>query len=262
MTKALETPLMVEKRSDLIAIVTINRPEACNAINGDIAQSLEAAVDEIEHDPTIRVAILTGAGGKIFSAGADLKAVAGGNVSALLTESNGFAGFVYAQRAKPWIAAVDGLALGGGCELALACDMIVASDNGAFGLPEVSRGVIASAGGLYRMPRALPQAVAIELILTGARLSSQRAADLGMVNRLAPAGHVLEAALDLAASIVANAPVAVRESLQIARLAQELDDSSLRELSEAAQDRIINSEDFREGPRAFVEKRAPIWTGR
>ncbi len=262
MTEASEKALIVEKRNDHIALVTINRPDVRNAINGDVARALEAAVDDIENDPDIWVAILTGAGGKVFSAGADLKEVSRGNLDSLITARNGFAGFVHAERAKPWIAAVDGLALAGGCELALACDMIVASHGGAFGLPEVTRGLVASAGGLYRLPRAIPRALAIELILTADRLSSERAVQLGMVNRLAPPGQVVEAALALATAIAANAPIAVRESLAVARAAIDLDDKTLRDMSNAAQLRVVRTEDFAEGPLAFIEKRPPIWKGR
>jgi enoyl-CoA hydratase len=257
-----EGPLIVEKRADHIAIVTINRPDARNAINGEVTRRPEAAVDEIEQDTDIWVAILTGAGGKVFSAGADLKEVSRGMLASLMTERSGFAGFVHAQRSKPWIAAVDGLALAGGCEIALACDMIVASAGGEFGLPELTRGLVASAGGLYRMPRALPHAIAIELILTASRVPSERAAALGMINRLAPPGQVVASALVLAASIAANAPLAVRESLTIARLSSDLDEQQLRELSDAALLRMMKTEDFVEGPCAFIEKRPPEWKGR
>lgn len=261
MTEAVDTPLTVEKLSEHLALVTINRPEARNAVNGAVARALEAAVDDLEQDPDIWTVVLTGAGGQVFSAGADLKEVSRGNLPDLISARYGFAGFVHAQRSKPWIAAVDGLALAGGCEIALACDMIIASENGAFGLPEVTRGLIASAGGLYRLPRAIPKAVAIELILTADRLPARKALELGMVNRLVPAGQVVQAALALAKSIAINAPLAVRESLAIARLAADLDDLALRERSDAAQERLMRTEDFIEGPRAFVEKRAAVWKG-
>ena len=262
MTETVDTSLIVEKLGDHLALVTINRPEARNAVNRAVARALESAVDDLEQDPDIWAVVLTGAGGQVFSAGADLKEVARGNLRELITERYGFAGFVHAQRSKPWIAAVDGLALAGGCEMALACDMIVASENGAFGLPEVTRGLIAAAGGLYRLPRAIPKAVALELILTADRLPAARAAEFGMVNRLVPAGQVVPAALALAKSIAVNAPLAVRESLAVARLAADLDDRALRERSDAAQERLMRTEDFAEGPRAFAEKRPPVWKGR
>jgi enoyl-CoA hydratase/carnithine racemase len=254
--------LLIERHDTYIAIVTINRPEARNAIDSAVAEALEAAVSQVEADSELRVAVLTGAGGQVFSAGADLKEVARGNLDKLVRKQNGFAGFVNAKRSKPWIAAVEGLALAGGCEIALACDLIVASAGGAFGLPEVTRGLVAAAGGLYRLPRALPRAIAIELILTAARLTSERAAELGMINRLAPPGLVLTTAISMAKAIAANAPLAVRESLAIARLAMDLDDASLQRLSDEAQHRLHRTEDFQEGPRAFIEKRSPIWKGR
>lgn len=257
-----EAPVLSDRHGQQIAVFTINRPEARNAINGDVAQALEAAVNEVEADERLRVAVLTGAGGRVFSAGADLKEVSCGNLDKLIRKEGGFAGFVHAKRRKPWIAAVEGLAVAGGCEIALACDMIVASTGGAFGLPEVMRGLAAAAGGLYRLPRVIPRAIAIELILTGNRLSSERAAQLGMVNKLVSPGEVLKTALSLAESVAANAPLAVRESLGVAKLAADLHDATLRCLSEEAQERLKQTEDFREGPRAFVEKRPPVWTGR
>jgi enoyl-CoA hydratase/carnithine racemase len=254
--------VLLDKRDDHIAVVTLNRPEAMNAVSSAVTTALEKIVDELEADDSVRVIVLTANGGKVFCAGADLKEVSRGNLPGLISPRYGFAGFVQAKRSKPWIAAVEGLALAGGCEIALACDMIVASENGAFGLPEVTRGLIASAGGLYRLPRAIPKAIATEIILTTNRLPSARAAEFGMVNRLAPAGEVLEAALTLAREIAANAPVAVRESLAIVRQALDHDDATLNRLSQEAQDRIILTEDFQEGPRAFVEKRPPRWVGR
>ena len=262
MSETAEKSVDFERCGDHIALVTINRPEARNAINPAVTRAMEAVVSEIEADPNLRVAILTGAGGKVFCAGADLKEVSRGNLDGLMTKAGGLAGFVHVKRTKPWIAAVEGLALAGGCEIALACDLIVASEGGAFGLPEVMRGLAAAAGGLYRLPRALPRAIAIEMILTTDRLSSERAAAFGMVNRLVPAGRVLEEALRLAASIAANAPLAVVESLAIARAADDLDDATLRSMSDVAQERLKKTADFVEGPLAFIEKRSPAWTGR
>ncbi len=251
----------LEKRDGHIALVTINRPEARNAVNGAVARALEAALLETERDSDIWTIVLTGAGGKVFCAGADLKEVSKGNLETLWTKAGGFAGFVHAKRTKPWIAAVEGLALAGGCEIALACDLIVASAGGAFGLPEVSRGLAASAGGLYRLPRALPKSVAIDMILTAERISAERAAELGMVSRLAPAGQAVDRALELARAINQNAPLAVRESLAVARLAYELQDADLRRLSDEVQGRLQVSHDFHDGSTAFVEKRPPVWKG-
>ncbi len=257
-----EAELIVEKRDDHLAIVTINREKARNAINANVARALDAAVKDLESDDNIWAVILTGKGSIAFCAGADLKEVSEGKVSDLMIPGSGFAGFVHAKRSKPWIAAVENFALAGGCELALSCDMIVATKGGAFGLPEVTRGMIASASGTYRLPRALPKAIAIECILTANRISSDRAAELGMINRLVEPGQALSEALALATEIIANAPIAVRESLAIARASEDSSDAELRILSDEAQARIEKTEDFAEGPLAFVEKRAPNWKGR
>jgi enoyl-CoA hydratase/carnithine racemase len=244
-----------------VAVVTLNRPAARNAVNAEVAQALHAVVERTEADPEIWVVVLTGAGPDVFCAGADLKEVAAGRAESLFTDK-GFAGFVYADRKKPWIAAVNGKALAGGCEIVLACDLVVASAEASFGLPEVSRGLLAAAGGAFRLPRALPRNVAIELVVTADSLDAQRAASLGLVNRVVAHDQVLAEALSLAARIARNAPVAVRESLQVARRAHDLDESELRALTAACRDRVRASEDYSEGPRAFIEKRPPRWTGR
>ena len=254
----------VERLPGHIALVTIDRPEARNAVNGDVATGLEAAVDATEADDDIRAVVLTGAGREAFCAGADLKEVSAGRGSALRTERGGFAGFVHRERSKPWIAAVNGKALAGGTELVLACDLVVAVRQAAFGLPEVLRGLIAAAGGLYRLPRAIPPNIALELILTAGQLDAERAHGFGLVNRLvADVDGLREAALALAAEIARNAPVAVRQSLRVAREANSgLDEAALRALTRDAFERVAASEDFKEGPRAFIEKRAPRWSGR
>lgn len=245
-----------------VALVTLNRPEARNAVNGAVAQRLGAILQQLESDEDTWCVVLTGAGGKAFCAGADLKEVSAGRIDTLWTAAGGFAGIVTAPRTKPWIAAVDGVALAGGLEIALACDMIVASEDAEFGLPEVTRGLVAAAGGLYRLPRAIPRALALELIATGERISAARALALGLVNQVVPKPTTAEAALQLAERISANAPVAVRESLVVARQAVDLDEHALARLSAEAQTRITRTEDFQEGPRAFIEKRAPRWRGR
>jgi enoyl-CoA hydratase/carnithine racemase len=263
-------PVLTERVGAHVAIVMLNRPAARNAVDPGLAHGLAAAVAATEADPAIRAVVLAAAtaptreghGRAVFCAGADLKVVAAGGADSLWSPEGGFAGFVDAPRAKPWIAAVDGLALAGGCEIALACDLIVAGEAAGFGLPEVKRGLIAAAGGLYRLPRALPRAVALELILTGDVLDAPRAAALGLVNRLVPAGRARDAALDLAQIIAGNAPAAVRESLALARLAADRPEAESRAASAAARLRIQATDDYREGPRAFVEKRPPLWTGR
>ena len=250
-----------ERRADHVAIVTLNRPAARNAVNAELAQALHAVVESTEADPDVWVVVLTGAGSDVFCAGADLKEVAAGRAESLFT-TNGFAGFVYADRRKPWIAAVNGKALAGGCEIVLACDLVVASSEASFGLPEVSRGLLAAAGGAFRLPRALPRNLAIELVITADSLDAHRAASLGLVNRVVDPDQVLSEALKLAARVTRNAPVAVRESLQVARKVHDMDEDGLRALTRTCRERVRASEDYQEGPRAFVEKRPPRWTGR
>jgi enoyl-CoA hydratase/carnithine racemase len=254
-------PVLFEKQGH-VALVTLNRPEKRNAVNAAIAASLEAAVRRVEADPEIRVAILTSSEDRVFCAGADLGAVAAGKGAGIETSAGGFAGFVYAHRLKPWIAAIEGMALGGGCEIALACDMIVASESARFGLPEVKRGLLANAGGVHRIGAVLPRNVANELIATGEPLDAARAHQFGLVNRLVPSGGAAAAAKTLADSVAANAPLAVQYSLQAARSAQGLPDGAGRTVASERFAALRRSEDFKEGPRAFVEKRAPIWTGR
>jgi enoyl-CoA hydratase len=244
-----------------IALVTLNRPRVRNAVNGALAQQLDAAVKRVERDPAIRVAILTSSNDRVFCAGADLSEIAAGRAATLSTADGGFAGFADHFRTKPWIAAVRGSALAGGCELSLACDMIVASDNAQFGLPEVKRGLFAGAGGVYRLPRALPRHIALELVATGDPLAADRAYALGLVNRVVPLHQVLEAARTLAASIAANAPLSVRESLRVARLSADLPEAELHQLSRQASARVFASDDAKEGPLAFLEKRPARWTG-
>lgn len=244
-----------------IAVITLNRPQVRNAVNGALALALDAAVKRVENDGEIRVAILASSHEKVFCAGADLAEIAAGRGHTLSTKDGGFAGFVEHPKAKPWIAAVDGAAFAGGCEIVLACDMITASEKAAFGLPEVKRGLFAGAAGVYRLPRRLPRNIGLELVATGEGLDAARAYTLGLANRLTPPGGALNAALDLARTIAANAPMSVRESLAIARQCQDLSEEELRPLSRAASGRVFSSEDAKEGPRAFLEKRAPVWKG-
>lgn len=255
------TSLLIERAAPHVARVTLNRPDARNAINGDVAQALEAFVRESEADDDVRAVVLTGAGA-VFCAGADLKEISAGRVGELVTKDGGFAGFVRAARTKPWIAAINGPALAGGTEIALACDMIVAAETASFGLPEVKRGLAALAGGLYRLPTSFPRALALEAIATGEPIPASLALAHGLANRVVPAGEVSAVALDLAERIAANAPVAVRESLVIARRAFEGSEADLQRASDEMGRRLARTEDYREGPRAFIEKRAPRWTGR
>jgi enoyl-CoA hydratase/carnithine racemase len=254
-----DEPILFERIDRHIARVTLNRPQARNAINVAMTRRLEEIVRTIEADPELRVAILAAAPGPAFCAGADLADIAAGRGPSLMTPDGGFAGFVYAVRHKPWIAAVHGFAMGGGLEFALACDMVVAARDAMFGLPEPRRGLLAAAGGVYRLPRAIPRAIALEMLTTGAAVDAQRAHALGLVNHVVELAALPDAALALAAQVAANAPLSVRESLAIARAAAELDEAALRRLSAEATARVMASEDAREGPRAFVEKRVPVW---
>lgn len=258
-----EEVVLLRRAGAHVAVVTLNRPRARNAVSGAVAQALEAHVKAIEADPEVRVAILTGAGQRAFCAGADLKELAGAT-SPLprWTPYGGFAGFVLAPRRKLWIAAVNGPALGGGFELVLACDMVIASSEAVFSLPEVTRGFSAAGGGIYRLPRALPRAIALEMIATGDPLDAQRAHALGLVNHVVAPEQVLDVALRVAERVSANAPLAVAWSLEVARRAHDLDEDELRRLAQEVSERIITTEDAREGPRAFAQKRAPRYRGR
>lgn len=246
-----------------VAVVTINRPEARNAVNAEVASGIEAAIDRIEADEETWVGVLTGAG-TVFSAGADLKAIASGQAAGLATERGGFAGIVRRFREKPLIAAVDGRALAGGCEIALACDLIVASGAAEFGVPEVKRSLVAAGGGLIRLPQVLPPKVALELALTGEAISAERAHALGMINELVEPGNAVDAAVALAERICVNAPIAVRESRKVVlrAISDSATEDELWRVTNDAFVTVMQSEDFAEGPRAFIEKRPPVWRGR
>lgn len=245
-----------------LAIVTLRRPAARNAVTPEVAQNLERIVAEIEVADDIQVVILTAEGDRAFCAGADLNFVAAGRLDDCFTSGGGFAGFVNAHRSKPWIAAVNGPALAGGFEIVLACDLAIAVETATFGLPEVSRGLIASAGGLYRLPQILPRVLAMELIATGRTLSADRAHAFGVINRIVPADQLIDAAIQLGLEICANAPLAVRESVRAVRAASGFDNEALRRSVEAAQAELQKTDDYAEGSKAFLEKRPPNWTGR
>ncbi|MGB8331735.1 MAG: crotonase/enoyl-CoA hydratase family protein [Polyangiales bacterium] len=244
-----------------VAIITLNRPEARNAINGVMSTGIENALDRYESDDALWAAVLTG-DGPVFCAGADLKEIAAGNAGATATAKGGFGGIVHRERSKPLIAALNGPALAGGCEIALACDLIVASERSFFALPEVKRSLIAVAGALFRLPRAIGMTQAMEVILTGEPLSATRAYELGLINRLVSPDQVLDEAVALAEKIASNAPLAVQASRKLAARAFSGDDATLwREGFEAFQ-KNLRTEDAKEGPLAFIEKRAPHWKAR
>jgi enoyl-CoA hydratase len=243
------------------AVITINRPEARNAVNGAVATGIEAGIDRIEDSDDLWVGIITGTP-PVFCAGADLKEINSGNAVALATAKGGFAGFVQRERTKPIIAAVDGPALAGGTEITLACDLIVASKSATFGIPEVKRSLVAGAGGLFRLGRKIPLNLAMECALTGDPISAEAAHHHGLVNVLTDDGGALDAAITLADRICANAPVAVRASRRIVLEATHAADEIGWKMSAAGMGEAMSSADFSEGLTAFIEKRPPNWSGR
>lgn len=248
-----------------VAVITINRPDARNAVNTAVATGIEDALDRMEGDDEVWVGIITGAKtakGYIFCAGADLKQMSV-DPGGMMTTRGGFGGIVTRERSKPLIAAVDGPALAGGTEIVLSCDLVVASRTAVFGIPEVKRNLVAAAGGLFRLPRKLPRGIAMELALTG-RLDfpAERAYHFGWVNVLCDEGEALAAATKLAEQICENAPLAVRESRRIMLDATDQPDEVGWRLSGDGIGKMFGTEDFGEGLAAFVEKRAPKWKGR
>lgn len=256
-----EQPAVLYEVADHIGVITINRPEARNAVNGDVASGIEAAIDQLEADEDTWVGIITGEG-PAFCAGADLKAVASGNSADIATKRGGFAGFVSRERAKPIIAAANGHALAGGCEILLACDLAVVAEGIKIGVPEVKRSLVAAAGGLFRLPRAVGPALAAEMVLTGDPITAEQALAAGLVNRVVPADEVLAEAKSLAERIAVNAPLAVQASRDVMRQANGRSEDTLFKASNIKMRELSKTEDFAEGPRAFIEKRAPEWKGK
>jgi enoyl-CoA hydratase len=242
-----------------VLTITINRPEARNAVNRAVAEGMSAALDRLDESDDLRIGIVTGAGGT-FCAGMDLKAFVRGEQVWL--DDRGFAGIAKRSSTKPLIAAVEGYALAGGCEVALSCDLIVAARDARFGIPEAKRGLVAAAGGLFRLPQRIPYHQAMELALTGDPIGAERAAEVGLVNRIAEPGGALAAANELAATIVKNAPLSIIASKAVVQNAHEWTDEEawIKQLDHMGE--VFGSDDAQEGAKAFAEKREPNWQGR
>jgi enoyl-CoA hydratase len=253
---------LLRERRGHTEILTINRPEARNAINGAVSRAFAAAFDELETDDDCWVVIVTGSGDKAFSAGMDLKAFTAGEGADIIEAKGGFGGISRRDFPKPVIAAVNGSALAGGCEIMLACDLVVAVEEAKFGIPEVKRGLMAGGGGLFRLPKRIPPAIAMELALTGDPIDARRALELGLINRVVPAGRLMDEALALASTIADNAPLAVRVSKRVMKQAGEVPDAEGWKINNAAAAEVFGSADAMEGPIAFAEKRKPNWTGK
>jgi enoyl-CoA hydratase len=251
-------PVLAEA-AGAVLVVTLNRPEARNAVDRALAEGVAAALDRLEADDGLRAGVLCGAGGT-FCAGADLKAMVRGEIGH--AAGRGFAGIVERPPAKPLVAAVEGYALAGGFEVALACDLIVAARDARFGLPEVKRGLVAAAGGLLRLPRRIPYHLAMELILTGEPIGAERAATIGIVNRLAEPGGAVAAARELAEAVARNGPLALAASKRIVAEAQDWPATEAWDRQRAISEPVFASDDAREGATAFAEKREPRWRGR
>jgi enoyl-CoA hydratase len=243
-------------RHGRVLVTTLSREEKRNALNSDITAGIDAAMNQLEDEPDLWCGVLTG-GERVFSAGADLAAGPGAP-----TERGGLVGLINRRRTKPLIAAVEGLALGGGLELILCCDLVVASTTAAFGLPEVKRGLMPDFGGAFRISRVLPANIAREMLLTGENLTADRAERLGFVNVLTEPGAALAGALSLAERVCATAPLATREALAIVNQEINGDERASWELSDSAHARLLLTEDVKEGVAAFFDRRAPQWTGR
>ncbi len=253
---------VLRDRRGNVEILTINRPEARNAINGAVSTAMSGIMDELAGDDDCWVVVITGSGDKAFSAGMDLKAFSSGEGGSIIGASGGFAGLTQRDFPKPIIAAVNGSALAGGFEIMLSCDLVVAADHATFGIPEAKRGLIAGAGGLVRMPKRLPMAVALELAMTGDAIDAERAHALGLVNKVVPAADLMVEAVGLAERIAANAPLAVRYSKSVMKRAADVPEAEGWKINAEAVGVVFSSADAMEGPIAFAEKRAPRWQGK
>jgi enoyl-CoA hydratase/carnithine racemase len=253
---------VLRERRGNVEILTINRPEARNAINGGVSKAMSTIMDELADDPDCWVVVVTGSGEKAFSAGMDLKAFSSGEGGDIIGASGGFAGLTQRDFPKPIIAAVNGSALAGGFEIMLSCDLVVAAAHATFGIPEAKRGLIAGAGGLIRMPKRLPMAIALELAMTGDPIDAERAYALGLVNKVVPGESLLDEAMALAERIAANAPLAVRHSKKVMKRAADVPEAEGWAINAESVGVVFSSADAMEGPIAFAEKRPPNWQGK
>ena len=251
-------PVLRERRGRVL-LITINRPDQRNAVNAAVSHGIAAALDELDSDADLSVGVLTGAG-KGFCAGMDLKAFVAGERPHV--EGRGFAGITQRSAEKPLIAAIEGFAVAGGLEVALACDLIVAGRGARLGIPEVKRGLVAAGGALLRLPRTMPRNAAMELALTGDPIEAERAYELGLVNRLADPGQALDVALQLAETVAANGPLALAATKRIMVVSADWPDAEFFERQREISDPVFASEDAREGATAFSERRDPVWKGR
>lgn len=254
-----DEPAVLTERHDRLLLITINRPDQRNAVNAAVAEGIAGALDDLDGEPSLSVGVLSGAG-KGFSAGMDLKAFVSGERP--YAGDRGFAGITQRSADKPLIAAVEGFAVAGGLEIALSCDLIVAARGAQLGIPEVKRSLVAAGGALLRLPRSIPRNVAMELALTGDPIEAERAYELGLVNRLAEPGQVLQAALELAHTIAANGPLALAATKRIMTESLDWPEAEFFARQGEISAPVFGSEDAREGARAFSEKRAPVWKGR
>jgi enoyl-CoA hydratase len=254
-----EQPAVLTERRERILLITINRPDQRNAVNAAVAEGIAAALDELDGAAGLSVGILTGAG-KGFCAGMDLKAFVAGERPHV--PGRGFAGIVERPADKPLIAAVEGFAVAGGLEVALACDLIVAARGAKLGIPEVKRSLIAAGGALLRLPRALPRNVAMELALTGEPIDAERGHELGLINRLTEPGGALDGALELAATIAANGPLALAATKRVLIESADWSDAEFFARQAEIVAPVMSSEDAREGATAFAQRRTPVWKGR
>jgi enoyl-CoA hydratase/carnithine racemase len=254
-----DTSAVLTERRDGVLLITLNRPDARNAVNGALARGIAAALDDLDASEDVSVGVLTGAG-KGFSSGMDLKAFTTGERP--WVDDRGFAGITRRAAEKPLIAAIEGFAVAGGFEIALSCDLIVAARDARIGIPEAKRGLVAAAGALIRLPKRIPYHVAMELALTGDPISAERAHELGIVNRVTEPGGAVDAALELAAQIARNGPLALAASKKIVASALDWDEAEAWQKQGELTGPVFASEDAREGAVAFAEKRDPVWRGK